>query len=108
GLGGAGKDESREAAGVLVGDRQRRYLVGEGFPARLRVDGEARVQPARDDETRVQLGTESRGDGEPSLVVHRVPVLAGEHLSGFPTFGSDAWMSARSVFCRSPLWATSH
>ena len=48
------------------------------------VDREAGVEPARDDETRVQLGAEFARDGDPSLVVHRVPVLAGEHLSGSP------------------------
>ncbi len=91
--------KSREAAGVLVGDRQRRHLLGEGIPAGPGVDRQAGVEPAGDDESRVQLGTEARRDGEPSLVVHRVPVLAGEHLRN-PHFGCGAWswrcaMSAR-------------
>ena len=36
---------------------------------------------------RLELGAELRRDGDPSLVVHRVPVLAGEHLTGFPRCG---------------------
>src|SRR5437773_4744256 len=92
----AGEDEPREATGVLVGDRERRHLVGERVPASPGVDRQAGVEPARDDEARLQLGAEPRRDGEPSLVVHRVPVLAGEHLTGCPHFGSDAWPWAAS------------
>ena len=55
-----------------------------GPPSRPRCGSRGSVQPARDDGSGVQLGAELRRDGDPSLVVHRVPVLAGEHQSGFP------------------------
>ena len=69
----------REAS---VGDGQGRDLRRELVPARLGVDRQARVEPARDDSSGAQLDAELRRDGDPSLVVHRVPVLAGEHPSG--------------------------
>ena len=101
---------NRRAPSSVIG--QRRDLVGERVPAGPGVDRQAVLEPARDDETRVQLGAEPRRDGEPSLVVHRVPVLAGEHLTGFPTSGAmpGRW-PARARCGRgrcSPLWATSH
>ena len=75
------------------------------------VDREARVEPARDDEPASSWARNSRRDGEPSLVVHRVPVLAGEHRRASP-------LRVRCLACaavigglagvRSPLWATSH
>ena len=40
------------------------------------------IEPARDHRASTELRAELRGDGDPSLVVHRVPVLAGEHPWG--------------------------
>src|SRR5712691_11215603 len=54
-LDGAGENEPREATCVLVGDRQGRDLLGEHVPAGPGMDREACVEPARDDEARVQL-----------------------------------------------------
>ena len=59
-------------------------FAGELVPALLGVDRQAGVEPARDDRSGAQLDAELRGDGDPSLVVHRVPVLAGEHPYGVP------------------------
>ena len=59
-------------------------LVDSSSQPALRVDRQAVVEPARDHRSRVELGAELHRDGDPSLVVHRVPVLAGEHLSGYP------------------------
>ena len=77
-----GEHESLEAAGGFAGDGQRRDLRRELVPAGLGMDGQACVEPSRDDRARAQLDAELRGDGDPSLVVHRVPVLAGEHPYG--------------------------
>ena len=114
GLDGPGEDEPREEAGRGVGDRQGRHLVGERIPTRLGVDRQAGVQPARDDGAAIELGAESRRDGDASLVVNRVPVLAGEHLSGFPRYGfadlstGGLLRSTRGLFPHfGPLHATS-
>ena len=56
-LHGAREDESLKAAGVPVGDRKRGDALGERLPAGPGVDREAVLEPARDDESRVQLGT---------------------------------------------------
>src|SRR5258706_8790563 len=45
------------------------------------MDREAAVDPAGDNGTVFELGAEASGDGQPPLVVHRVPKLAGEHWS---------------------------
>src|SRR5260221_2358446 len=45
------------------------------------MDREAAVDPAGDDGTVFELGAEASRDGQPPLVVHRVPKLAGEHWS---------------------------
>src|SRR4029077_10587396 len=71
-------------AGGGIRDRQGRDLLRQAVPAVLRVDRQAVIQPARDDRTRLELGAESGGDGQASLAVHRVPVLAGEHLRATP------------------------
>src|SRR5260221_6729694 len=45
------------------------------------MDREAAVDPAGDDGTVFELGAEASRDGQPQLVVHCVPRLAGEHWS---------------------------
>src|SRR6187549_1180330 len=100
---GAGEDEPLEEARRRVGDRQRGDLLGQLVPAGPRMDREAGVEPAGDDGSALELGAELRRDGDPSLVVHRVPVLAGEHLTGFPSAG---WSWSAPRVCRAPLWAT--
>src|SRR3712207_8611434 len=52
--------------------------ICERVPPLTGVDRQALVQPARDDGPARELRAELRRDGDPSLVVHRMPVLAGE------------------------------
>src|SRR5450759_3953733 len=123
---GARKDEPAEGPGSRVlDDRQRRYLAREALPSIPRPDRQAEIQPARNDRAAGKLRPELRRHGKPSLRVHRVPVLAGEHLPRLPVFVSavrgprargsdDAWPGApggsRVPFVRrrdSPLVPTS-
>src|SRR6185369_16316878 len=104
-LDGAGEDEPLEEPSALVGDGQRCDLVGQRVPARPRMDRETGVEPAGDDGSALELGAELRRDGDPSLVVHRVPVLAGEHVAGFPSAG---WSGSAGWWLCAPLWATFH
>src|SRR5512146_845033 len=76
------------------------------------MDRQAVVEPARDHRSGIELRTELDGHGEPSLAVHRVPVLAGEHLSGLPLcWWPDRWVGPvgpyRGIPHFSPLCATS-
>src|SRR6185312_3722096 len=106
----AREDQSLEAPRTLVGDGQRRDLGREGFPPLFRVDREAGIEPARDDRASAELDAELRRDGDPSLVVHRVPVLAGEHPWGAP-WTASAWSAGfRAAGLRSVLavFPTSH
>src|SRR5207245_1537494 len=91
-LEGAREEEAREGSGARVRDGKRRRLGGEGVPVAAREDREAGVDPARDERSSLELGTKTRWDGHASLLVHRMPVLAGEHPSGFPT--GWAWLRA--------------
>ena len=99
----------RRALGSVIG--QGGDLRREGVPAGLGVDRQAGVHPARDDRTRLELGAEFGGDGQPSLAVHRVPVLAGEHLRASPVICVRLWAgcgrSPRGSVAGSPLCATS-
>ena len=56
-------------------------LAASASQAAIGKDREAGVEPPRDHRPTVELGAESRRDGDASLTVHRVPVLAGEHRS---------------------------
>jgi hypothetical protein len=76
--------EALEEARLLVSDRQGGHLGREVVPDGLGVDRQAVVEPARHHRAGIELGAELHRDGDASLVVHRVPVLAGEHLSGLP------------------------
>ena len=73
----------------------------------LVMDREAVVEPARDHRPRVELRAELDRDGDPSLVVHRVPVLAGEHLSGLPLRSCWPVVGGTWIPHFSPLCATS-
>src|SRR5579862_8190659 len=81
---GAGEEGPAEGARVRVADRQAADLVGQLIPLRAREDGQAGIEPAGHVCAALELDAELRGDRDSSLVVHRVPVLAGEHRSGFP------------------------
>ena len=81
-LGRAGEDAAAEEPGGGVGHGELRDLVRQECPAGKRMDGEAAVDPARDDGAAIEQGAELRRDGDAPLVVHRVPVLAGEHRLG--------------------------
>ena len=63
----------------LGGDARRQLLSHSRGNSRQAV-----IEPARDIGAAVELRAEPRGDRHPSLVVHRVPVLAGEHPSLAP------------------------
>src|SRR5688572_20750683 len=71
------------------------------------MDRKAVVEPARDHRSRVELCAELDRDGDPSLVVHRVPVLAGEHRRVYPWYISGLGGSGDWVPHFSPLCATS-
>ena len=66
------------AAGSVIGQARRPSSASSSQPARVRI---ARQASSQRDTTapRLELRAETRRDGDPSLVVHRVPVLAGEH-----------------------------
>ena len=91
----------------------RREVVPAGF-------GKIARQASSQRETTrsaVELRAEARRDGKPSLVVHRVPVLAGEHRSGHsltsgwslpgPIAGRPLWRGLRVFPTSPPLCATS-
>src|SRR6185369_13562553 len=107
-----GEDQALEAPRIRIGDGQCRDLRGEAVPSIGRVDGQAGIEPAGHDGARAQLGAELRRDGDPSLVVHRVPVLAGEHPWGL--LGALAWSAGSggshpgsAIPHFPPLWTTS-
>ena len=73
------EDVALEETGSGIGDGQAGDLRRQLLPPGSRVDGETGIEPAGDDRALFDLGAKLRGDGNPSLVVHRMPVLAGEH-----------------------------
>ena len=83
----AREQEPTKLPGVGVAHGQPGHAAGQPFELGLRKDGQACVHPARNERAGVELRAELRGDGDASLVVHRVPVLAGEHFLAAPTLG---------------------
>src|SRR5262249_36614547 len=79
GLEGAGEDGALEEAAGGVGQGDAGGLRLEGGPTGPGGDGEATVDPAGQHGSALELRPKARWDCEPPLVVHRVPVLAGEH-----------------------------
>src|SRR6185369_6995938 len=75
----------------------------EGRPAGAGVDGQAAIDPAREHGAALELRPKARRDREPSLLVHRVPVLAGEHCPPCLTnFDRLAGTASRSSVSRVP------
>src|SRR5687768_14146346 len=102
GLEGAAEDLALEEPPGRIRDGDGRGLLGQEVPAGPRVDGEAAVDPAGQDRASLQLRAKSRRDRESSLLVHRVPVLAGEHPRALPLpeFDRLAGSASRSLESR--------
>ena len=78
-LEGPGEQLPLEQPRVGIGHGQAPDLRRELLPGRHREDRETGVEPPRDHAAAVELRAEASRDGEPPLLVDRMPVLAGEH-----------------------------
>src|SRR5829696_8231422 len=104
GLERTGEDRPLEEPAGGIRQRDARILLLERRPAVTGVDRQAAVDPAGQHRAALELRPEARRDREPSLVVHRVPVLAGEHppCSNCREFDEPAGSAGSSSVSRRP------
>src|SRR6185436_19845290 len=96
-------DRALEEAARGIGQGDAGDLGLEGVPAGPGVNGETAINPAGQDGTTLELRPKARRDRKPSLVVHRVSVLAGEHrATPLTNFDRLAGTASRSSVSRVP------
>jgi hypothetical protein len=80
-IGGLGEDQTPEVAGVGVGDRECGDLLRQRLPGFERVERQAAVDAAGEDDTFGQRLPLARRDGQPPLGIQVVRVAPQKHHS---------------------------